>query len=40
MPPVLAYQAIISRSQVSMVNTRRTISPFQQELSKLSEDHR
>ena len=40
MPPVLACQAMISRSQVSMANATRTTSPFQQLISSTSEDQR
>ena len=39
-PPVLACQAMISRSQVSTANTTRATSPFQQPTSKASDDQR
>ena len=39
-PSVLACQAMISRSQVSMANARRTTSPSQQLISSPSEDQR
>ena len=37
-PPVLACQAMISRSCVSIGNTTRTTSPFQQPISRPLDD--
>jgi len=40
MPPVLAHQAMTSRSQVSSAKATRTTWPFQQAISKPSEVQR